>query len=166
MKKTRAQLRIQISRDTLKHIEAKSIIVEKGHYLFNEKLSEFIGESLQECLPKLKECRVCALGALFYSYVERHNNYTIKQLEVGKHIMDLEMRPKLKLYFSNKQLGLIETAFERNAGYAFKAGCTTNNKWRAYYYRDHNGFSQFEQSDEVLTSIMKNIIKNKGTFKP
>ena len=166
--KTKAQLRIEIAKDVLKHIKANRITVETGDY-FEPKVrgnAIYKGKQLKEVLPKLKECRVCALGGLFYSYVSKYNNFQIDVNGIGwTDFYGGEMRELMGM-FSKHQLYLIECAFERDD---IQENCLRSGKFKilttelAINYRYRNGI---ENDEEALIHIMKNIIRNKGTFKP
>ena len=144
-KKSKAELRIEIAKDVLKHTKTDKIIARTGVYFNAQAETAHYDEQLQDVLPELKECEVCALGGLFYSYVKRHNNYTID--DPGTTIIvDSFSMVNLMTMFSSIQLFKIECAFEH----------TTS-------YRDEY---KLADDDKALTHIMKNIIANKGTFKP
>ena len=143
--KTKAQLRIEIAKDVLKHIKANKIIAKTGVYFHAKAEKAHYDEQLQDVLPELKQCMVCALGGLFYGYVKRHNNYTIDDSGTTI-IVDSWSMSNLMTMFSQTQLLKIECAFEHTTDYRDK----------------HN----LEDDDKALARIMKNIISNKGTFKP
>ena len=98
---------------------------------------------------------------------------TETSLELGRYQGD-----RLSKYFSEQQLRCIEAAFESGGGYypmssinncaaaenvvsfagrVIKKSCGSSKKWHRY--------STGEQT-LVLVAIMKNIVKNKGTFVP
>jgi len=164
--KTKAQLRIEIAKDVLKHIKANKIIAETGTYFEPKIKAEYKGKQLQEVLPKIKECTVCALGGLFYSYVGKHNNFQIDQEGLSEtEFNDYEMRDLMSM-FSKHQLYLIECAFEgkdiRNRCH-YNSNIAPSTRRNAQYYKDTN---EINDDEEALIHIMKNIIRNKGTFKP
>lgn len=166
MKKTKPQLRVEIAKDVLKHIKAKNITVEVMTYFYADNFQDYVGEQLQDVLPKLKNCTVCALGGLFYSYAGRHNNHALGFGGVGEYTMREEMS-----MFTNDQLLLIETAFEAvdvNSGQcARKTFYSRNTIDRAIDYRGrYSLLPKYVNDDKALIHIMKNIIKNKGAFRP
>jgi hypothetical protein len=72
-------------------------------------------------------------------------------------------RKRLERFFTKKQLGLIESAFEQSYSYAEAADCSTEASDRAVDYRKVNNLVN---SGDALISIWKNVIKNNGIFKP
>ncbi len=169
--KTKAQLRIEIARDVLKHIKAKNITVKSGNYFIPvvKNNARYEDKQLQEVLPKLKECRVCALGGMFYAFVDKYNNFEISSLgvEYSSQYRDSKIRELLDM-FSKDQLYLIECAFEETD---ISDNCRYRSQYKASEYhiakafRKANGIEGHEH-DKALILIMKNIIRNKGTFKP
>ena len=143
-KLSKGDTRVLIAKDVIKQLKRKKIIVERGTYCFNPifcnlKEMEELSE-LKKVLAKSKDkCYVCALGALFVSAVNRFNKYQITTdwAGIGKY----ETTNYLCKYFSDSQMGLIEDVFE----------------FRCPVYMN---------SENHMINIMKNIIKNKGTFKP
>ncbi len=173
MKKTKAAQRVEIAKDVIKHIKAKKITTKSWTYFDASNLSKYSGKQLKEVLPKLKKCEVCALGGMFYSYVNRYNDFTVPKSTNGDvEIRDYDMRNVMKI-FTTPQLYLIETAFEgkdvnwnqcRN-----KTNLADSTIEKAIDYRTRNGFPLAKigsKGDKILIHIMNNIIKNKGTFKP
>ena len=167
MKKTKPELRVEIAKDVLKHIKANKIKVQVMTYFEADNFKDYIGDQLQDALPKLKNCTVCALGGLFYSYIGRHNNYALND----KYGLDeYTMREEMTM-FKKGQLLLIETAFEAqdvNSGQcARNSTYSPNTIKRAVTYRGkYDLLPRYENDDKALIHIMKNIIRNKGTFKP
>jgi len=164
-KKTKPELRVEIAKDVLKHIKANSFIPEAMTYFEVKSKHKYVGRQLKDILPKIKECRVCAIGGMFYSYVMRHNNY---EIDVdGVRCVDPDENRKLMSMFTTKQLELIEGAFEMS-GFVSKGDYSRKTIDRARNYRERlNLCKGVKGNDEkALIHIMKNIIKNKGTFKP
>lgn len=156
------ELRIAIAKDVLKRLRGKKLIPLQGTYvrpanrvfdLFDDEDSQ--QSQAQKHLDKLTDgCRVCALGAMFCSYVALKNKAKVFEFLNSDSFYDVEYR--LKQAFSYSQLELIEGAFEGT-----------------WIQRE----SQLENADEIMAfvdkyacprermrAIMKNIIKNDGTF--
>lgn len=169
-KMTNTEKRVLIAKDVIKLIKAKKIVVESGKYFKLNSRYEYVGKQLNKVLPKIKKCEVCALGGLFYSYVMKYNNYEIDENGInyiGKICNSgYEMRDLLKSIFSEKQLYLIECAFEESdinencesAEYSYET------IERAVEYKEKHELDD-DSYDKLLIHIMKNIIKNKGVFK-
>jgi len=161
-KKSKAELRIEIAKDVLKHIKAGSFRTERGTYFAVRLKKPSRGEQLKRVLPQAEKCTVCALGGLFYGHIIRHNGLEIDSPETHLHFNDLKIHKELTM-FSKMQLDAIESAFER---------CNMSGKTptvlieRAMNFRSKHKIDIPDPDSKTLTLIMKNIIKNKGTFKP
>jgi len=170
MKKNKAQLRVEIAKDVLKHIKAEKITARTGSYFHPlvKNSARYKGKQLQEVLPKLKECKVCALGGMFYAFVDKYNNFTISESGIWYTTWRPGTMRELLDMFSKDQLYLIECAFEADD---IEDNCRYRSKYKASEYhiaesfRKTNGIDPHE-SKKALILIMKNIIRNKGTFKP
>ena len=159
MKKTKAEQRVEIANDVLKHIKTGKIIAQHGDFWQPETPWEFCNKPLKETLQKVKECKVCAIGSVFYSYVMRHNKYVIDS--DGIYCISETDILNTATMFSENQLRLIEAAFEKKD---FSFGVLSLSKSdTAIAYKLKNGL---QKDEETLIHIMKNIIRNKGTFKP
>lgn len=176
---TKAETRVQIAKDVLKQIKLGTLKPKNGTFIerlrpFRRK-SAFGGtyneycfydedkphpEQLCEVLEKLP-CKVCALGGIFAATVKRFNKFE----SVPNLNMD-EGYDYLNSYFSKQQLDMIECSFELGQGRV------------AHWSFDPDSFpyslentciefgEQYKAGEERMVAIMKNIIKNKGTFVP
>lgn len=127
-------------------------------------------------------CDVCAMGSLFTSFVNIENQFTVR--EVAEPDFD-QMLEKLGGAFTTREILLMEYVFERGQkgflvinskrenSYRYvvdvtddygndlaRVAFTMGELRRAIAYSD-----RYEDSDSRLRTIMKNIIRNKGTFK-
>jgi len=107
-------------------------------------------------------CEVCVRGSLLVSLIRKDNNFTGEDLDnMSCGYFDswsVEDKRLLEL-FSPEQLSLIEYAFEN-----FSADRYINEK---DLDKVEDFFVLYEHNNtERLIAILKNIIKNKGTFKP
>jgi len=164
--KTKAEQRIEIAKDVLKHLKANKITAECAVYFKPDNKGMFEGQQLKDILPKIKNCKVCALGGIFYSYVARHNNYQLNGGLGYRGLQNLDnehrqMRSAMEM-FQEKQLHLIEYAFEGRRIERFY-DYSEDTQWNAITYRAKKGI---KSDNAALKHIMNNIIKNKGTFKP
>lgn len=159
MKKTKPELRVEIAKDVLKHIEAGKILAKHGRFWKPKITGQFCNKPLRETMERVKKCEVCAVGSIFYSYVMRHNKYVIDGWGI-KSISDMDVLNTATM-FTRVQLRLIETAFEKNDYSWGDLSVAQANK--AISYRDS---SNLQNDEETLIHIMKNIIKHGGTFKP
>lgn len=169
--------RVAIAKDVLVQLKAKKIIAKEGSYVSIPLKENEVGKQLQDLLPK-KKCNCCALGSCFVSLVSIENDFAIKSHNLGQggerngHIGKDDFRSRLKKYFTQFQLDLIETAFEGTTGYIDGPDNSEQfEKAREFYYQfGGEGWDSQDRSDEeseqCLIGIMENIITNKGTFKP
>lgn len=156
--------RIAIAKDVLKTLKSKKITAKAGDYFdFNGyyKLGkEDKGKDLQALLDKKNvTCTVCALGATFHSLVRLGDRFKLPQnTEALTYITDKEMRPLLRNHFSSKQIAMIESAFEN--------GQCSDGKYTGNVEQSIDFGGRYEDPEDRLSAIMKNIIKNEGEFKP
>lgn len=153
-----ATQRIRVAQDVIQTLNsADSPKPTPGTY-FSAYISKRLEptDQLKKSLPSFqRECRVCAIGALFISHIHINNAVTVGEaIESDSpvlpgnslHAWDSFMRDKLKAYFPIFHLGVIENAFEGFDG----AGIS----WRHI------------ECDPTrrLHLICENIIRNKGDF--
>lgn len=172
---TPAQIRVQGAKDALALIEAGAIEPRTGWYLADESVfsrrhvqvedllsqhTEKINKQVCEYTRAYKNsgshCESCALGSLFVSLVNKHNDLTFGQFfKTGN-----KPHKYLGKFFDSDQIELIETAFEQDL----------------YYSSDHIDESQreaamdfgqdYDDEKDRLVAILNNIIENDGEFFP
>lgn len=159
-KATKAEKRIMIAKDCIARIEAELLFPNRGSLIKSEAMNVN-----KETLNSV-ECQVCAKGGLFASYVGRVNNFDKRtSIVCGWNSPKDDFHIKLSEIFTYKQLSLIEFAFEG------RKYLERDNKENAIifddktYYEAESYRNRFETSNECLTAICENIIRNKGTFK-
>lgn len=148
-KLTKAEQRVIIAKDALKQLLSKRFIATEGVYVegkADDKACEFADTDVQYLFldKKMPPCVVCARGALLVSAIRKYDDVTGDQ-----YVWEPEIASKR--YFSLPQLVLMEAAFE---------------EWYYTSYKAASFGGQFEESKDRLEAILKNVIKNKGTFKP
>jgi hypothetical protein len=173
---TPADKRVAIAKDVLEQIKLKRLSALSGTYFTLS--SDLDGDkSIQANLNKV-ECQACALGSMMFSHIKYNNECSIGE---GFNLDSRYIKGKLHNYFDEGQLVLIETAFEQwgtNYNYDGDAedyyvcdgaysgdfltdlGLNKDDLDRAGEYFDEDSFTD----EEKLVKIMKNIVKNKGTF--
>lgn len=154
---SKAQQRVAIARDAIKQINGdiykptcmiwvNGILKVDNDLLDGDGGKQQLQPILVESQPK---CMVCARGALLLSMVRKYNSYTLADLRRGNE-------GQLRKLFGNRQIEQMEAAFERweetNQGYSAK--------------RSQAFGSNYATDKDRLIAILKNIIKNNGTFKP
>jgi hypothetical protein len=162
-KLSESEKRIVILKDALKHLKAKRISAETGCVMevIGAAKDELSTRQLQEII-KEKSCKVCQRGALLFSMVWRSNNFIVDPAKTSFnyantsfgsfHGEDELVDPFLETLFSEDQLKLMESAFERT---------TLHGQPKA---RDFG--EQYDSDDDRMEAILKNAIENEGIFKP
>lgn len=166
---TPAQKRVAIAADVLSRLEVAMLIPHSGD-LFGGDLFRRVnsddGDDSGQALINSIQCEACAKGALVCSWVGNFNKATVGDLECYDFDLEIESYPEelLKL-FGRDQLDLIEAHFE---GTVFEySSDATATRVLEIDAADRVGDYCFESAYEgKLKKIMKNIIKNEGTFIP
>lgn len=160
-KASKSKQRVMIAEDVILQLKLNKFSGKSGTYLTTNKNVLQDNESLQDILlvPDVK-CEVCAIGGAFASCIRIKNefildgNFTISSyLQEGQSMGDNPMRNVLEEYFSDNQLELIEDVFENRYN-----GENNSDKISNFY-------NKYPDDTDRLKAIMKNIVKNKGTFK-
>jgi hypothetical protein len=190
---TPAQKRVTIAKDVLKLLRQKRVKVRQGNWVRSPELEGLMKDKpyaqLDSILPVVRECEACAVGAMFLATVSRCNDFSVGDYYKA-HIgtIGLNASPRfeqlanyLGQFFSLRQLGSIEAVFEGHIDStqfrAFPSGipqavrravervAKENAKDRDPSW-ETNADARRERAGARLVRIMKNIIKNNGTFKP
>lgn len=112
-------------------------------------------------------CSACAIGSLVAVAAERGacsltSNYRHDRIIGADGNGSRSVRAALAPYFEDRQLSLIEMAFERNL-----IDSRAGNKDFSEEAKAARGFGyRYSDRNECLAAIMQNIIDNKGTFTP
>lgn len=166
--------RIQVAKDVMAQLRSEKLIAENGVPL---KLGDPIAFSAdtQVCDMTAKTtCVACALGSLFVTTVERMDrlrvfeagyahpyDYRTYTYETDKFRLDIswsQIEVYLSRIFSQSQLRLIEIAFEFGLGMYTASG---DEELKALKFN-----KGFQSSRKRMERIMRNIIRNEGTFVP
>lgn len=175
-----ANKRVQIARDVLEQIAMERFVPTTGRWL---DLNLFIGDrmgrsrltpetELQQVFQGVKECKGCAVGGLFMCAVKRANK--LKVQDVNHEHEDEYGNPRayedgdevdidnydlasgyLQRFFEEKQIEMIEQAFEHGGG-----GCGGADYDAVHFVSD------VTEPAERMRLIMENIIVHKGEFVP
>ena len=182
--------KITICQDVINQIKTKKIAVTQGTYFtlpVSNDLSKTEGKELQTILKETKEpCEACAIGSIFLCDIIKRDNFAVKSehvdqmhefdwvgskmvAKVSKTEIDIrsdEMVDKMSDYFSELELRLIETAFEREVITDVDRKLTDEDGWDTDLALKAISFGdRYEKDENRLIGIMKNVIKN-GEFKP
>jgi len=154
-KMTKMQKRVAIAEDVIASVKAFKFRASPGTY-FNVINNEVRTSDPQAIIQHEETiCNVCAIGAIFASKVKIGNKCT---LDIDQELPDRSIIPNIKSIFSEKELRIIETAFEGDAQSNI-VNDDEEEKARRWYDKNYP-----RDDDKRLIAIMKNIIKNKGKF--
>ena len=163
-----AAKRVAIAKDVIADLRAKKLLARAGTYVnLNTSEDVAVPEDLQEALVcgAVKNCTVCALGAMFVCGVKAMNK---AETEQAYGMDDIDIKQYFEGIFSRDQLCLIETAFEQSIKYI------GDYDVEAQYDEDKDNSPHpavtfgrtYDLDEDRMIAIMKNIIANEGTFKP
>jgi len=163
---SKGEKRVEIAKDVLKAIKDSVYLPLRGRYINVIKKSSEV--SVQKSLKKKElQCKVCVIGSCFLSLIKFENKFNVDDISNSLFLIDYEDdengsgRERLLKHFSKNQLGLIENAFEKTTCFTEHLEIKVHTANKSYSFKN-NG----EDDKIVLIRIMKNIILNKGTFKP
>lgn len=177
-KSSKTKKRMMIAQDVIDQIRKKKFIPTQESYIQDIDKEIPFGEELSFILYGAK-CEACALGSMFISSIRLGNSFELKTKRnlrlSGECVLGdphkIE-RPRLRKYFSPQQLSSIESAFMSSSYIDKKVGnIGQRRKYRnkldsAINYRVNCNLYMDRDDDKALIKIMKNIIENKGLFKP
>lgn len=156
-----AQKRVMIAKDVLRAIRARRVRPTTGVYirsrgLFETNIAYSNPEgSVQDLLPTLPTCEVCAKGAIFACTVLRQNqveNRALANPDAQGLFDDDNLSQHLRGVFSPSQLARIENEFE----------CRRICSKGPYAVMGLQRFRPRRRMEE----IMQNIVDHGGTFMP
>lgn len=173
-KLSKLEKRVVIAKDVLKQLKTKKFIAASGDYIssnFSSMFNHDISADIKTNYKKIKNCKVCALGACLLTITKFDTKLLFKY--IIPNIL-LDSSPKVdKLFtsiFSPKQLLMIEYAFEGKIGFKYGEQVlkqTLSGEEIDSCINFYGGFpGKDECSEDRLIAIMNNIITNKGIFKP
>ena len=172
-----AQRRVMLAKDVLASLEAKRLVPASCTYV--DSLGDV--EQAKEVIEKygvMPTCTACALGGLFIALLDRAGDK--REMRSSLHPYSDEVYRRLELVFSKTQLKMIEVAYEAdtlvndlrienrelavaclNFSYCETPllECVSGSRRGPYYGVE-------DRREARLTKVMKNIIRNKGTFDP
>jgi hypothetical protein len=171
-KLTKAQQRVHIAKDVLLQLKSKKFIASKGCYISSNELENKINEhdsiELKSLLPTIASCEVCAKGSLFLSEVMNRNDFKVGRDEEDFNTIGIsKISRRLNDIFTDNQLDLIETAFEKRV-------IVDDNNYLQGHFGDYTNVAnkaiefgeKYKTDNDRLVAILKNLISNKGAFKP
>lgn len=160
---TKAEKRVMIAKDVIAQLKAKKYIANTRSYIKYTGIDYSC--DVQSNFDKINRCRVCALGGILLSTTKYKNK--LKANNVNYITSTDTSWNLLKGIFDPKQILLIETAFEENYIAGSKVG--RNKFFASLTEKEQNKAIEFAPhltNEKKLIAICRNIIENKGTFKP
>lgn len=149
----KAKERVAIAKDALAWVKAGVLIPTSGVFVRPDHMltvkDEVDHKQLRDVV--LGKCKVCARGALFLAKAVRFDNVEAGLFEINAGWYNREV---LLEHFDDDQITLIENYFEG-------IGESTRPDW---FWSSDRAKEMTDSQRMVL--ILKNIIKNKGTFRP
>lgn len=160
----KARKRVAIAKDVLKWIEDKKFRPRSGDYLegtFSSNKNDSLDITLNNTF-----CTACALGACFIGMVDLGDKIKVGDVFEGNlstynTVNVTSMINHLKVIFTGLQMDLIEAAFEKSAGMSRKT-----DKDHPLMHASIAFGKRFSSDTDTMVAIMKNIVKNKGSFMP
>ncbi len=120
-------------------------------------------EQILERVEEPADCTVCGVGGLLVAKCMRFDKYAVSyQFDRDMALETCEAGDGLADLFSNAQLALIECAFEQWTTANSEFGYISEE---AQFKASEFGF-KYNDAKERFIAIMRNIVKNEGTFKP
>jgi hypothetical protein len=144
-KKDKVAQRVAIAKDVLKQLADKKYFARKMCYISNNVRYSGAEDLQAFLLNKNPKCECCALGVSFLSLARLGDKLSLS---------DRDYRGTLAPIFGKKQVALIETTFE---GWGKAIGGSKAGE--AF-------FQKYPEPNERMKAIFKNIVKNKGVFRP
>lgn len=166
----KAEQRVLIAKDVIAQINIGKYKANTGNYIQDLKVSNSIlNKDARKHINEIKSCEVCALGGCLISAVKFKNTLTVNQLKDLHDVLNDRISPQGKLItsvFTKKQLQMIETAFEK--GFSLWADAINDDNYLTgdVYDKCTEFGYKYDKDKDRLLAIMKNIVTNKGTFKP
>lgn len=166
---------VAVAKDVLKQLRLRKLNMHHGSYMtkfsalpvrnLTAILQKRPDADLQEVVDCLApKCSVCAKGALILSKARLLDNVPLKLVckidYTGKVNLGCgDPSENLLDCFSQKQLDLIETAFEKSD--EFEGVNSESAVGHALSFGE-----QYDDPAKLMRAIMKNVIENNGVFRP
>jgi len=174
---SKSEKRVAIAKDIIKQISKGKIKPKEGLYIHIKNKKKINNEDIPlDSVFSNNTCQACALGSCFISLVNLGDNLRLSDIEGSESAFyrswsiealqdDYNWRKYLRRAFTPRQLSLIESAFEKRG--------ITDEKDTLTFWNVNDVTSKakefgrtYKKDNERLIGICKNIIANKGTFKP
>lgn len=165
-----AERRVAIAKDVIAQIKCGRYMPDTGIYIEPEDIPGYEATSIQRIFNDIGSCRVCEIGGIILSVTKFRNKLNKEDIgRVSKDLNGRKINSILKGVFTPKQLFLIECAFEGYNSTADRYACDKMDVENCFSEEEVSKIDDFraeyyDDADRMIV-IMRNIIKNKGTFK-
>lgn len=162
-----AERRVEVAKDALLYVKKGFWTPQtaKGYVNLNKPI--LIKDDTCSWSPGKIDCTVCARGALFLGALNKFNNWDPREyndIEYGEDLYEIsseEFGHVEEKLWSTRQVAEIEFVFESDDLGAAENWIWTDDNWDLV----RQWKRQYKQPKARLIAILKNIIRNKGTFK-
>ena len=151
--------RVAVARDALKNLVPRHVKSGFSYIAYRGARVPAIdgGESCAIARTLQKKCDVCLKGALLLAAVARKNDFNFETASVRNStslwVLHSGILDRLAGLWSRQELDEMECAFECYPGYRGDDKANTFG-------------TQFKKDSDRMVAILKNVIKNRGVFKP
>jgi len=151
---TKKERRISIVKDCLARLRYRSVRSRNGYVVGLRTIASVNDGQLKLHIRQFeKECQVCALGAMFLSYVGKENRITCEYVCLRGELA--VVKGSLRTLWSARQLCMIESAFEKH-----QIGDGDDNSKAVVFG------GRYCTDKSRLRAILKNMLAHDGLFKP
>lgn len=155
---SKAKRRCMVARDVIRALNTKLFEANNhGGYVDNLHVygNDWDKDLREVLINKNPNCNVCGKGSILLCTVMRQDNLKAGEgTSIGFFQTGERMSNGLKGLFSQDQLDLIEGHYE------------VGGNSHVRFVLPNSPFKKYDGGEERMIAIMKNIIRNKGEFKP
>lgn len=163
-KLTPAKQRIVVAKDVIEQLGTGAMIASHTYFGAHVVRRKDVtpGSDFSEVLERLPTCNVCAVGSIFVSLCKRRDRYPVTD---GTATLSLSLRTSETAVMYSRPRG---TYFNVDAhAYIDRTNIFDRDQieqMERVFERHTIIFASDVDDNEVLRQIMKNLIRNKGTF--
>jgi len=164
---TKAQKRVAIAKDVIKQIAARNFRPKGGIYVSLAKPEAGMGDYETTAdkaffnARKRKPCVVCAKGAMVCSTIRLFNKFSDSIAALEPSVENV-----LRRNFGKRMGDMIECAFEQWDFDGYDGHENNHILGKDAVNRSYAFGLKYRSNTKRIIAIMRNIIANKGTFKP
>lgn len=170
---TTAGKKMRIARDVIASLDSKKIkACRQAYVIVPVSVKEQVDSTLLSMKKALesKSCEACALGSMFVvRTMKKDDRYRFSQNFISDDLslQEQTVKRELKKYFSERELALIEVAFEMDSIFATSSRYGEPDMAHEPEVGRAVAFGRrYGRNSTRMRAIMRNIIDNRGTFVP